>query len=151
TPSLSTAHAGQNLTYTLTATNDGPADATGVILSDTLPADITANVTAMTSVPGVTATVAGGQVTANFGDVAVNDSVTMTITVVPTPAAVTDSPLVDQATIMINEANPNPNTVMSSVPVAPVSDLSITMSGSASSIGAGSNLTYTIHASNSGP
>ena len=79
----------------MTATNNGPSNATGLVLTDTLPADISSNVTAMTSVPGVTATVAGGQVTASFGNVAVNDSVSLTITVVPTLASVTDSPLVD--------------------------------------------------------
>ncbi len=151
TPSLTTAQAGQDLTYTVAATNNGPSDATGVVVSDALPADITSDVTAMTSVPGVTATVAGSLVTANFGDIAAGDSVTVTITVVPTLAAVTDSPLVDQATVTDNQANPNPNTVMSSVPVGPVSDLAIMMTGSVASIGAGSKLTYTIHASNSGP
>ena len=126
-----TAQVGQNLTYTVTATNNGPSNATGVVLTDTLPADIASTVTAMTSVPGVTATVAGGQVTASFGEVDLNDSVSLTITVVPTLAAVTDSPLVDTATVTNNEFDPNPNTAMSSVPVAPVSDLSITMSGAA--------------------
>ncbi len=110
---------GQDLTYTVTATDNGPSNATGVILTDTLPADITSNVIATTSVTGVTAAVADGQVTANFGDLNVNASVTLTITVVPTPAALANAPLVDTATITNNEFNPNPSTATSSVPVTP--------------------------------
>jgi uncharacterized repeat protein (TIGR01451 family) len=150
-PAPSVAQVGQDLTYTVTAVNNGPSDATGVVLTDTLPADITSDVTASTSVAGVTATVADGQVTASFGDVAFNGSVSITITVVPTLAAVTSSPLVDTASVMGDQFDPNPNTVMSSVPVAPVSDLSIAMTGSASSVGVGTGLTYTITATNSGP
>ncbi len=145
------AQVGQNLTFTVTATNDGPSNATGVVLTDALPADITSDVIATTSVSGVTASVSGGQVNASFGELDQSDSVSMTITVVPTLAAVSDSPLVDSVTVTDNEYNPNPNTVMNSVPVAPVTDLSITMSGNPDSVGAGSNLTYTIKATNSGP
>ena len=151
TAAPTTAVVGQDLTYTVTATDNGPSNATGVVLTDTLPADITSNVTATTSVPGVTATVAGGQVTASFGNLSVNASVTLTITVVPTLAAVSDSPLVDTATITNNEFNPNPNTATSSVPVTPVSNLAITMAGAPRPVGVGSNLTYTITATNSGP
>ncbi len=150
-PQPTTAQAGQDLTYTVTATNNGPSNATGLVLTDTLPSVIGANVSAMTSVPGVTAVVSGGQVTASFGEVDLNDSLTLTITVVPTLAAVTDSPLVDTATVTNNEFNSDPNTAMSSVPVAPVSNLSITMSGPPGSVGVGSDVTYTISASNSGP
>ena len=151
TASPSSAVVGQDLTYTVTATNNGPSDATGVILTDTLPADITSNVTAVTSVTGVTAVVANGQVTANFGGLNDNASVTLTITVVPTLAALSNSPMVDTATIANNEFNPNPNTATSSVPVTPVSDLSITMAGSPNPVYAGGNLTYTITATNTGP
>ena len=145
------AQAGQDLTYTVTATNNGPSDATGVVVSDVLPADITADVIASTSVAGVNARVAGGQVTASFGDLAIGSSVILTIAVVPTLESVSSSPLADSATITNNEFNPNPNTAMISVPVAPVSDLSIAMTGTPDPVGAGSNLTYTIKATNGGP
>ena len=45
-------YVGQDLTYTIIATNSGPSNATGVIVTDTLPRDITSNVTATTSVAG---------------------------------------------------------------------------------------------------
>ncbi len=45
----------------------------------------------------------------------------------------------------------NNNTADASVNVTPVSDLSITMSGTPNPVYAGSNLTYTIDATNSGP
>ena len=54
--------------------------------------------TATTSVTGVNPSIAGDQVTADFGDLNVNAAVALTITVVPTPAAVSASPLVNTAT-----------------------------------------------------
>ncbi len=151
TPMPATAGVGQNLIYTVTATNNGPSNATNVVLVDALPSFIGGSVTATTSVAGVNTVVAGSQVTASFGEVDDNDSVTLTITVVPTLAAAANSPLVDTATVTNNEFNPDPNTATSSVPVNPVSNLSIAMYGSTASVGVGSNLTYTIVASNSDP
>ena len=151
TPTPATAGVGQDLIYTVTATNNGPSNATNVVLTDTLPSFIGSDVTATTSVAGLNAVVAGGQVTASFGEVDDNDSVTMKITVIPALAAAANSPLVDTASVTNNEFNPDPNTAMSSVPVNPVSKLSITMMGPTASVGVGSNVTYTIVAFNSGP
>ena len=142
---------GENLTYTFTATDNGPSNATGVVLTDALPADISSNVTATTSVAGVTATISNGEVTADFGDLNINASVTLTITVVPTLAAVTNSPMVNMASIANNEFDPNSRTATTSLSVNPASILSITMSGEPNPVFVGSNLTYTIVATNSGP
>ena len=99
---------GQSLVYTVTATNNGPSPATGVMVADTLPAltDITI-VSAVASVSGVTPSVVGNVVTADFGDLNASASVTLTITVTPTVASVADSPLVDTASISGSQHDPN--------------------------------------------
>ncbi len=65
-------YAGNTLTYTVTVTLTGEEDATGVTVTDTLPQAISSNVTASTSVAGVTPTIVGNVVTADFGTVRPN-------------------------------------------------------------------------------
>jgi uncharacterized repeat protein (TIGR01451 family) len=65
---------GTTLTYSIVVTNNGPAPATGVTMSDTLPA----NVAAVAATPGHSA---GNPLVWMLGDVAVNASRTLTIVV----------------------------------------------------------------------
>ena len=68
---------GSTLTYTVTATNHGPADATGVVVEDT----IDANTTFVSTSLGNDCTFAAGVVTCELGDMANGDVVVFTITV----------------------------------------------------------------------
>lgn len=71
--------AGQNLTYTLTVTNNGPANATGVTVTDALPIGV--------SFVSVSAGCSGsGTVTCNVGNLASGASMTITLVVQPTVA-----------------------------------------------------------------
>ena len=74
------ATAGSPLTYTLVVVNYGPEDATGVILSDTLPPGA---IFSSASSTGGTCDEAGGVVTCDIGTVANVAVVTATIVVVP--------------------------------------------------------------------
>ena len=127
-------------------------NATGVVVTDTLPGDIGTTVTATTSVAGVNATVAGSQVTASFGEIDAGDSVTLTITVVPTLAAAADSPLVDSAKVTNNEFNSSPNTASVATTILPIVAVAITqLTATPGPVVYGSDLTYKAVVTNNGP
>ena len=90
------------LTYTLTVTNNGPAPATNVMVTDPLPSDFTflsANTTAGTC------SEAGGTVTCSLGTMANAANATVTIlTLTGAPGTATNT-----ATVSANETDPNPN------------------------------------------
>jgi uncharacterized repeat protein (TIGR01451 family) len=71
---------GQNLTYTVVVTNNGPAQATGVTLTDSLPADV--SFVSATTTAGSCAAVSG-TITCDLGVINTGASATVTIVVKP--------------------------------------------------------------------
>ena len=142
--------AGQTLTYTLTFRNDGNQAATGVTLTDTLPAN-TSFVSA--SDGGV---LAGNVVTWNIGSVPVGPTITRTVTVQvndPLPAGVTS--IINTATVTDdggNGADPTPanNTDTDIDSLATTPDLVVTKTDGVTSASPGDTLTYTVTISNAG-
>jgi uncharacterized repeat protein (TIGR01451 family)/CSLREA domain-containing protein len=91
---------GDNLTYTITVTNNGPDAATNVVVTDTLPS----GVTFVSASPGCVH--AAGVVTCNLGTIAVGDSVTITIVVTVTaPGTISNTATVTSDTLDPNTAN----------------------------------------------
>ncbi len=76
---------GQNLVYTITVNNNGPNDAFGVTVLDTIPAGLTFQ--SVTTSQGGAALVTG-QIVANLGTIPLDQSATITLTVKPTTAAI---------------------------------------------------------------
>ncbi|HUZ07441.1 MAG TPA: Calx-beta domain-containing protein, partial [Candidatus Paceibacterota bacterium] len=108
-----TASVGNNFSLTLTVTNLGPTNATGVAVVDTLPPGVSfvsANASQGTPVFG------GGQVTCALGGLASGASATVTITVKPTVAGL----IYNDASVSGNQPDPNPynNTAQTAVTVS---------------------------------
>lgn len=92
----------QSLTYTLTVTNIGPSTATGVIVTDAVPASVT--VVSATPSQG-NCTNIGGVVTCDLGSLASNGIATVTISGAPT-AAGNITNVTNTATVNGNELDP---------------------------------------------
>jgi uncharacterized repeat protein (TIGR01451 family) len=88
---------GNNITYTLVATNNGPTTATGVSISDPVPA----NSTFVSASPGCS--LSAGVVTCTAGTLTSGASQTFTVTV----TAGSGSSIVNTATIGGNQPDPN--------------------------------------------
>lgn len=93
---------GQQLTYTLTVKNTGPAPATGVTLTDTLPSDVTI----ISTRPSEKCRQLDGiRVECTLGTLAKDASTTVLIVVKPRiPGTITNT-----ASVKANEPDPNPN------------------------------------------
>ena len=137
---------GNNLTYNITVTNNGPATSTtGVTLTDTLPG----GVSFVSAAPSQgSCSESGGIVTCNLGTMAA----TSTVAIIVTPTAggtITNTVSVTSAATDPNTAN---NTDTETTTVNPLlADLSVTKSDSPDPVTVGSNLTYNIIVTNNGP
>ena len=91
---------GNNLTYTITATNNGSSAATGVVITDTLPANVT--LVSATSSQGSCSGIA--TVSCTIGSLNNGANATATIVVTPTVAG----PLSNTASVSGTESDPRP-------------------------------------------
>jgi len=94
-----TIHVGDNITYALTVTNNGPSNATGVTVTDTLPAGFTY----VSNSCG--ASFVNPTLTWNVGALAVNASATCNLTVTVTQAGT----IINVASATGNESDPTPS------------------------------------------
>ncbi len=140
-------NAGSNLTYTITVTNNGPAMATNVSISDTLPLTGLTFVSAMLS-PSGPCQFASGVVTCTIG--VMTSGATATATVVVTPTA--SGTLSNTATVTSNVPDHVPGnesaTTSTLVNAPPLSSISIGASPMAQTVmpGQAANFALTIGA-----
>ncbi len=146
---------GSNLTYTINVTNAGPGNATSAQMSDTLPVGTT--FVSLSSPGGWSCTTpavgSGGTVTCNLATFSAGSAV-FTLVVNLSSAAVPSSILTNTATVSSATTDPNTgneNGVTTTTVGPGIADLSMTKSDSPDPVAAGSNLTYTITATNAGP
>jgi uncharacterized repeat protein (TIGR01451 family) len=140
--------AGEVLTYTLTATNHGPSDATGVVVTDILPPGVTFR----SSSPGTpTCSQAGDSVTCNLGNLANDDNTQVTIHAKVNSS--TQGALTNSASVTGNESDPNGdnNSATEDTTVNTEADLTVTQNSSPNPVLPGDDLAYHITVTNNGP
>lgn len=147
--------AGNNITYTQTVTNNGPAAAAGVSLTEATPANTTFQSVVAPSgwtctTPAVGAT--GNVVCTDGSNLPSTDSADIII-VLGVNASATVSSITAASSVASTTSDPNTSNNSTSVTTAitVACDLSVTDSGSPNPVTAGSNITYTQVVSNAGP
>jgi uncharacterized repeat protein (TIGR01451 family)/uncharacterized repeat protein (TIGR02543 family) len=138
---------GGTVEYTVTVSNHGPDGASGVSLTDTLPA---ATFVSATPSQGTCGAPSGGVLTCNLGSIATNDSATVLIDVTApgSPGMITNSASVTGAQTDPDSSN---NMASEDTLVRSPADLGVSIADSPDPVATGNNLTYTLTATNAGP
>jgi uncharacterized repeat protein (TIGR01451 family) len=142
-------YAGNDLTYTLTITNDGPVGTSAVLLTDTLPAQLTF-VSSIPGSPGCTSKT--GKLICALGDLDAHTSKQVILAAQVNPMAsgtITNTAIVTSA---LSDPNQQNNTASEGTVVVPAAaDLSLGVVSSPDPVIAGQFLTYTLTITNNGP
>lgn len=148
--------AGNNITYVITVTNDGPAAATTVTFNDAIPTNTTFFSFAQTGTvwscpsPG-----AGGKVTCTIATLASGATSTFTLVVTVGSGTASGTIISDTASTSTAtpDANPSSNSATANVIVAGSGqfDLSVIKTVTPNPVTPGNNITYTLNFANNGP
>jgi uncharacterized repeat protein (TIGR01451 family) len=143
-------NAGQNITYSQTVANGGPASASTVVLTETLPANTT--FVSLTGPAGWACT-SVSPFTCSIGTLAANATANFTFVVKVNNAVASGTTITDTASVSSATGDPNMgnNTASVNVQVADSADLSVTNSATPIPVLAGANITYTQVVTNNGP
>jgi uncharacterized repeat protein (TIGR01451 family) len=147
--------AGQPVTYTIVVTNNGPDAVNGVRMTDTMPARLTGVTWTCTSVVATNCTTASGSGNAISATVSLGVGESATFTVNATVAAGAPGTVANTATVAAPAGTTDPvagnNSATDSDPVLTPVDLSITVTDGQTLVNRGTQIRYTIVATNNGP
>jgi uncharacterized repeat protein (TIGR01451 family) len=146
--------AGNNITYTVVITNNGPATASTVAFTEPIPANTTFVSAAATSGTGGW-TCTGISISCTNPSFASGASTTFTVVVTVGAGTASGTVITSTASVSSSTTDPNPsnNFAIATVVVATAgqADLAITKTGTPNPVLAGNNITYTITVKNNGP
>lgn len=137
--------AGEHLTYTLTASNDGPADVEDVAVTDDIPSG-TSFVSASNG-----GTLSSGTVTWDVGTLASGASVNLILVVAVDPGRTADLANVAEIDSSTDDPTPGNNSDTETTEVDTSADVSISKTDSADPVAVGDQLVYTLTVENDGP
>lgn len=143
-----TVNAGQNITYTITVTNNGPTTASAVQVLDTIPA----GTTFVSATPSQGSCAAGPPVDCDLGTIlnAGNATITLIVTAPVTAGDVSNTATVSNTPEPDDDATNDTSTPATTVTVIAIADLSITKTGPPT-VSPGGQISYTITVMNNGP
>ncbi|HEX4495428.1 MAG TPA: IPTL-CTERM sorting domain-containing protein [Thermoanaerobaculia bacterium] len=153
TDGVTTATAGGSVTYTITASNAGPSNATGATVADTFPASLTCTWTCAGAGGGTCAASGSGNIN---GTVTLPSGGSVTYTASCAISAAASGTLSNTATVTapagVTDPNPGNNsaTDTDTLQAAPGASVSGTKTASAGPYTVGGNITYTIILTNNG-
>lgn len=139
-----------NLNYTITVRNPGTTDATGIVVTQTLPLGSSINVDTTTLPNGVTATATG--VTWTVASLTAGSSRNITVRIL-VGASAASGDLVAPVSVTANGTviNTSDDTASVTTTISRQIDLTVRASGDKKPVHVGETLTYTITAVNAGP
>jgi uncharacterized repeat protein (TIGR01451 family) len=146
--------AGNNITYTVTVTNNGPAASSTVAFTEAVPTNTT--FVSVTAVSGTTGwTCSATSISCTIPTLAAGASTTFTVVVTVGAGTASGTVITDTANVSAATTDPNPSnnvaTVTTVVATAGQADLAVTKTGTPNPVLAGNNITYTITVTNNGP
>jgi uncharacterized repeat protein (TIGR01451 family) len=140
---------GDNVTYTITVTNNGPGDATGVIISEDLPLD-GVNLTYVSDNPSQGTFTVGTPGSWNIGNLANGQTVTLQLTVT---VEIDNGLILNVASLSAvdqNDSNPSNNSDDATITLNGI-DLAVVKTVDNPTPSTGDTVTYSIVATNNGP
>ncbi|MGH7744497.1 MAG: hypothetical protein ACREQ5_06705 [Candidatus Dormibacteria bacterium] len=147
--------AGNNISYTITVQNNGPATATGITLTDTLPASAT--FVSDTPLPGgwACAPPSGGVLTCTNPSMAANTASTFRLVLTVVAMTTSGTTVTNSVSVSSTTSDPflaNNTASTSSVVASPTqADVAIYKTAAPEPVDQGTNLTYTLQVTNNGP
>ena len=147
TPTSPRATAGGAIGWTVTVTNNGPSDATGVQIRDAVPASV---LNPTVTINGSPCPVTDGAYTCPVDRIAPGGTATVTISGTVDPAATGEIANTASVTATTPDPNQGNNSDTATVPVDTTADVSVTKTGPATAT-AGTTISWTVTVRNSGP